>query len=264
MRIKLTVAYNGSAFSGLQIQTRTPHTVIGTMQRILARIGIQNPLVASGRTDSGVHATGQVMHLDLPPHWHDLAKLHYTLNYQLPPTIRIRHIEQASSSFHARFDATRRTYRYLLSEHAPNPFEADFVTFVPMPLDLPLLNQGLALFVGTHDFSLFQKSGSTVSHTVRTVYKAFAYRYKGNVILTFVANGYLRSQIRIMVGALLALLQGKIDLHKLAEQRDHKHRHHTKLAPPNGLYLAHVSYRLTEPKPQPTTMIPHQPRSSFA
>lgn len=241
MRVKLTISYNGAPFMGLQSQTTTANTIIGTLQNALQRLGIESKLVASGRTDRGVHAFRQVLHFDLPDFWTDLPKLHRSLNHQLPDAIHIRRIEKAPDDFHARYGAKRRVYRYILSTKEPNPFEADFVTFVPA-LDHEKIADAIGLFEGTHDFAYFKKSGSDVTHYVRAVYKARLYRHRGYTVLYFEANGFLRSQIRLMVGFLLAISEGKLTAGMLKEQLSLQKQYKVKLAPHNGLYLSRITY----------------------
>lgn len=242
MRVKLTVSYNGSRFAGLQVQTETGNTVMGRLQEALSRLGIEVKAVASGRTDAGVHAFRQVIHFDLPPHWNDLGKLRYALTRQLPAAIRIRRLEQAPEDFHARFSAKRRVYRYLLCDGEPNPFEAELVTFHATPLDLARINAAMRLFEGEHDFEYFMKTGSDVPHSVRTLYRAFAYQHRGYTVLYFEANGYLRSQIRMMTDAVLRVNDGRLSLEQLQEQINRKIRHTTGLAPAAGLYLSKIIY----------------------
>ncbi|WP_345971294.1 tRNA pseudouridine(38-40) synthase TruA [Sulfurimonas sp. HSL1-6] len=241
MRIKLTLSYNGSRFSGSQSQTETGNTVMGVLHQALTRLGITAKPIASGRTDAGVHAFRQVVHLDLPHHWSDLAKLRRALAHQLPASIGIRRLEPAKEDFHARFSARRRVYRYIMSDLPSNPFEAELVTFTP-PLELERINSAMRLFEGEHDFEYFKKTGSDVKHYVRTVYKAFAYRRRGYTILYFEANGYLRSQIRMMADAVLKVNSGEMSLTQLQEQIDVKTRHSTDLAPAAGLYLSKIIY----------------------
>ena len=241
MRAKITLSYNGSRFQGSQTQTETGNTVMGIFRQALDRLGITAPAVASGRTDAGVHAFRQVVHVDLPPHWSSLEKLGRALEHQLPVFIRIRRTEWVPGDFHARFSARRRVYRYIMSDRPINPFEADLVTFTP-PLDLERLNDAMRLFEGEHDFEYFKKTGSDVKHYVRTVYRAFAYRHKGYTVLYFEANGYLRSQIRMMADAVLKINSGAMSLRQLQEQIDRNVRHSTDLAPAAGLYLSKIIY----------------------
>lgn len=241
MRIKIILQYNGTPYFGSQSQTATEQTVMGTVQKALSRLGIDDIPKASGRTDRGVHANAQVLHCDLPSHWNDLEKLHRSLNLQLPSSIRVRRIVHTDENFHARYSAKRRVYRYILSDKEPTPFESDFVTFT-RPLDFELLNAAIKTFTGTHDFSGFKKNGSDTKNSIRTIYKAFAYRYRGKIILYFEADGYLRSQIRLMAGFLLAINDDRLDIKRLKEQLSNISYHHRTPAPPNGLYLAKIKY----------------------
>ncbi|MBD3809265.1 MAG: tRNA pseudouridine synthase A, partial [Sulfuricurvum sp.] len=130
-RAKITLSYNGSAFMGSQQQPNTDNTVMGSLITVLHRLKITAAPKASGRTDRGVHATHQVIHVDLPDFWDDLERLKEMLNVQLPSAIRIQRIEWVDSGFHARYSAKRRVYRYIIKEGKINPFEDNFITFVP-------------------------------------------------------------------------------------------------------------------------------------
>lgn len=236
MRVKITMAYNGTHFLGSQTQTQTKNTVLGNIESLLKQLGIKERLIASGRTDKGVHATGQVCHLDLPPFWSDLEKLKSVLNRMLPTAIQIKEIKEVESQFHARYDAKVRTYRYFIKVGPSNPFESDFITFFKK-VDFEEIQKNITLFIGSHNFKEFMKTGSDVTNTLREIYKAFAYRYQGYIILNFQANGFLRSQIRLMVGALLTL-----DAQQIQEKLSCSQEHKLKPAPPNGLYLAKIQY----------------------
>ncbi|MGD9969008.1 MAG: tRNA pseudouridine(38-40) synthase TruA [Sulfuricurvum sp.] len=240
-RAKITLSYNGAAFMGFQSQTTTENTVVGVLTSALKRIGIDHTPIGSGRTDRGVHATRQVVHVDLPPYWKDYRKLREMLNLQIPSSIRIRRIESANDDFHARYSARVRSYRYILKSGEANPFEADFVTFVPR-LNEESIIDAIRIFEGEHDFDLFKKTGSDTTHYVRTIFRAYAYRRHGYLILRFDANGFLRSQIRLMVGFLLRISEGKASPEQLVEQLACRCRHSSDLAPHNGLYLSRVNY----------------------
>ena len=236
MRVCLILAYNGTHFFGSQTQKESKNTVLGVLEHVLAQLGIREKVIASGRTDRGVHATGQACHLDLPDFWHDTLKLQRVLNEMLPKTIRVTSIKQVSSDFHTRYGAKKRLYRYVIKEGASNPFEDAFVTFLEK-VDFERLQKNIKLFEGEHDFAFFMKSGSDVKTTVRTLFKTRAYRYKQYTVLTFEANGFLRTQIRLMVGALLTKNAQEIT-ELLACEKKHK----IKPAPSNGLYLARIKY----------------------
>lgn len=241
IRLKLTGAYNGAAFMGSQQQATTSNTVIGTLMIALKRLQIDSVPVASGRTDRGVHATHQVFHLDVPDFWDNTSRLKEMLNLQLPSSIRINRIEIADPRFHARFSARERTYRYVIREGTPSPFEADFVTFVPR-LNREAIIDAIGAFEGVHDFDFFKKSGSDVKHHTRIIHRSYAYSHKGHFILCFQGNSFLRSQIRLMVGFLLRISEGKATKEQLIEQLGRIKRHSTDTAPHNGLYLTRILY----------------------
>jgi len=236
MRVALTIAYDGTHFLGSQIQSETSNTIFGNLENVLAKLGIDFRVVASGRTDKGVHATGQVCHIDLPAFWSDIQRLKKVLNEMLPSTIVIKKIDSVCDDFHARYSAKKRSYRYILKEKQSNPFEANFVTFINS-IDFNTINKNIKLFIGEHDFVNFMKTGSDVGSTTRVIYKAFAYQHNGYIVLNFQANGFLRSQIRLMVGALLTLNAKDIE-DKLKSRYNHK----LKPAPSNGLYLSKIKY----------------------
>ena len=236
MRVALTLAYKGTHYLGSQIQKESKNTIFGTFEAVLHKLGIDSKLIASGRTDKGVHATGQVCHFDLPDFWQDLEKLKQTLNRMLPSSIQVKKIQKRSDDFHARYHAKKRIYRYILKQGVPNPFEEELVTFRE-DFTIKELKSKISLFIGEHDFKEFMKTGSDTKSSVRKFYKAFAYKHKEYTVLYFEANGFLRSQIRLMVGALLELSEEAI-LDKLHLDKEHK----LKPAPSNGLYLAKIIY----------------------
>jgi len=236
MRVKITLAYDGTDYFGSQTQKETDLTINGTLEKVFKALGIEQKIVASGRTDKGVHATAQVCHMDLPHYWSDLSKLKDVANSMLPPSISIKTIKPVADSFHARYDAKSRVYRYIAKAGANDPFCSRFVSFFPM-INFEEIEQKIALFQGKHDFEFFHKSGSDTASTCRIIHKAFVYKYKSYIIFHFEANGFLRSQIRLMVAALMDLNATQI---KQMLRKEKKYR--LKPAPPNGLYLAKIKY----------------------
>ena len=232
----MTISYNGTNFLGSQEQKETTNTVLGSLKKTLLQINIDSKISASGRTDKGVHATGQVCHIDIPHFWSDLDKLKRVLNSKLPSSISIIKIKKEKDNFHARYDAKKRVYRYIIKNSSPNPFENDFITFINH-CDIKKIQNNIKLFIGEHNFKFFMKTGSDVKSTIRTIYKAFAYKHKDYIVLNFEANGFLRSQIRLMVAAILNL-----DEKQIIEQLDCKKNHKIKPAKSNGLYLAKIKY----------------------
>ncbi|MFT7860059.1 MAG: tRNA pseudouridine(38-40) synthase TruA [Sulfurimonas sp.] len=236
MRVALVLSYNGTHFLGSQIQKSSKNTVFGQLEQVLGQLGINSKTVPSGRTDKGVHASYQVAHVDLPEFWSDLAKLKRVLNEMLSSSISVKKVYEVSEEFHARYSAKSRVYRYIIKEGASNPFEADFITFVDQ-INFNTIRQNIKLFIGEHNFINFMKTGSETKSSVREIYKAFAYKHKGYTVLYFEANGFLRTQIRFMAGALLDLSARQIE-----EKLQNKVNHKLKPAPPNGLYLAKIKY----------------------
>lgn len=236
MRCAVTLAYDGTNFLGSQTQESSPNTIFGRVESALGQLNIDSKAIPSGRTDRGVHATGQVCHIDLPEFWSDLVKLKKVLNEMLPSSIRLKGIKAVGDDFHARYSAKKRVYRYIIKEGQSNPFEDNFVTFLDN-VDFTKIEKNIKLFCGEFDFKQFMKSGSDIKSTTRVIYRAFAYKHKGFIILNFEANGFLRSQIRLMVGALLTL-----DADKIKEQLECKKRHKIKPAKSNGLYLSKIKY----------------------
>lgn len=241
MRVKMTIAYNGADYFGSQVQKGSEPTVNGTIEKALSQLKIDAKVHASGRTDRGVHATRQVIHFDLPPFWNDLKKLEKNLKRMLPKNIGIRRLEQAADDFHARYDAKKRSYRYIISTRTPNPFLADLLTYVET-LDVAKVKEAITLFEGVHDFEYFKKSGSDTGSFVREIYKTRVYNYKECTVLYFEANGFLRSQIRLMVGFLLEISNGKYTKEELAAQLARKKQFKLKPAPHEGLYLCNIKY----------------------
>jgi len=240
MRVKAVIAYDGSAFFGFQRQTSTPFTVTQALEDALKTLQIHTKIVGSGRTDRYVHATAQVIHFDLPDFWKDLPKLTQILNRRLT-SIRIKQIRFADETFHARFSAKKRYYRYLFKTEQPSVFEEKYLSFYPS-FDPIRLKEALRCFEGEHDFRYFHKTGSPVHTTVRTIFQSRYYRHGNIHVITFEADGFLRSQVRLMVEAAMQYAQRKIDLEALCSQLGCKKQYVSKPAPPEGLYLARIRY----------------------
>jgi len=240
MRIKAVLEYDGSKFYGFQRQTTTPQTITTQIELALKSIQIKSEIVGSGRTDRGVHASNQVIHFDIPPFWNNLNKLKHTLNQKLK-YIRFKHICLVDEAFHARFSPKARVYRYILKTSPLSVFEQNYISYYTS-FDKVLLQKALDRFVGQHDFTYFHKTGSNPHSTVREIYNAYHKPYNGYHIIYFNANGFLRSQVRMMIEASMKVAQGKLSISQLTEQIDTKHSHINTLAPSSGLYLARIIY----------------------
>ncbi len=240
MRVKAVIAYDGSAFLGFQKQKSTTQTIQHAIEEALHSLHIDSDIVASGRTDAGVHATGQVIHFDLPEFWKDLDKLKMTLNRKLKE-VKFKHITQVPLNFHARFSAQKRVYRYVFKTSNVSVFEKKYVSYYA-PFDTDLLKEALHAFEGQHDFAYFHKTGTVTHTTIREVYRT-AYLQRGNYhYIYFHANGFLRSQVRMMVDAAMRCTTQEITFSDLKEQLNCKIKHTSRLAPPEGLYLAKIFY----------------------
>lgn len=242
-KLAAIISYDGSRFEGFAPQPAGHTTVTGTLERALAHTGIFSTILGAGRTDKGVHATGQTVAFDLPPYWEGrLDHLKEKLNGKLlPQGIAVRTMRLVPERFHPRFCAQSRTYRYLLSDGIPTPFNAPYVTYVPR-LDHAKIIETIGAFRGRHDFSLFCKSDDGVDHTVRTIHRAYAYRAGEYLVCHFTADAYLRSQIRRMVAFLLAISDNRADRQGLLAQLSGTAHVVRTTAPPNGLYLTRIAY----------------------
>lgn len=240
-RIKLTVAYDGSCFQGSQKQ---PHkqTVDDTLEHAFQKVGIHSSIIPSGRTDTGVHALGQVLHIDVPTgRTQNLQQLQYALQRALPPSVFIRNMEVIPPEFHARFSATSRLYRYLISTRPVQPFHHQHSHY-EKNLDWLSMQHAAPLFNGTHDFANFRKTGSDEKTTVRTIRQSRFYSYGNYHIFSVEGNGFLRSQVRLMMGFLLEIGKGNLSSENLLEQLQGHTQYHSLPATPNGLYLCRVKY----------------------
>lgn len=241
MKVKLILSYDGSKFYGFQEQNSGVKTVSNTLKDALSLLGVEPKFNASGRTDRGVHATYQVIDLTLPKHWRDLIRFKTYLNRHLLPSIYVKSVKEVDESFHARYDAKSRLYRYLIYKGKRSVFLSDYVIFKDS-LDLDLLNSASKLFEGKHDFGGFLKSGSDENSTIRTIKRSFFYEYKDFYIYSVEANGFLRSQIRMMLSFLLKIDEKKLTRKELKDQLELKKIYSKELVESNGLYLSFVKY----------------------
>jgi tRNA pseudouridine38-40 synthase len=240
MVAKLTISYDGTRFYGSQIQP-SKDTVHGRLQLALKTLGINSIINFSGRTDKDVHASMQVVSFTLPPYWNDKIKLKHKLVSFMPMSIKIHNLEILDYEFHARFSAKKRSYRYLISKKQLTAFNSSYMAYYEH-INIDLINQACKLFIGIHDFEYFHKKGSEPASTIREIYDIKFYEYKDIYVFKFTANSYLRSQIRMMVYALLEISNGSISLDDLKKQIDKKKIFTKRLASPYGLYLSKIYY----------------------
>ncbi|ALV24377.1 tRNA pseudouridine synthase I [Campylobacter iguaniorum] len=261
MKIALTYSYDGSKFSGSQTQ---PHqnAVEDCLNHALNHVGIFTPVISSSRTDKGVHAIAQVSCVECGEFWQGrLDHLRSQINKHSAPYIRVKSMQVVSENFHPRYDATARSYRYIISHDEPSVFLSDYLYFAD-ELNLHRLNLALKCFAGVHDFKPFYKVGSDEKSTIREIYHAFAYQiYRAKsgklstkfdpnlshqkpnfTVINFKANGFLRAQVRLMVANSIEASKSDENLAKFISNFQ-ANKPLTRIpAPPNGLYLKRVFY----------------------
>jgi tRNA pseudouridine38-40 synthase len=245
-RFKLTIAYDGSAYSGWQIQANAP-SVQQVIETTLKKI-IGHPVTVhgSGRTDQGVHARGQVAHVDIdtPMKPESLCRV---LNGRLPLDIRILKASIAKPDFHARISAKGKEYRYTVwNDPICLPDRRLYTTYIYRPLNLVAMQEGARQFVGRHDFASFTANPHrAIETTVRSVY-SFTVSKRGKEILFRVSGeGFLYKQVRSMVGFLIRIGEGAEKPTAVAELLTScaPRKARVPSAPPNGLSLWRVWYK---------------------
>lgn len=241
-RYKVTVAYDGSSFLGWQKQSEG-RTVQTEIEKILSQIlDTPTPIFASGRTDAGVHALGQVFHFDCEKPL-DLGKIKYALNCLLPEDIHILSIEEVDSDFHARYGVVKKYYRYILNMGEANPLQRQYRYEMHQTLDIAKMKEAAVLFLGTQNFMNFTSKEEDEDKFTRTLYSLNIAVENDVVTFDLIGQGFMRYMARMIVGTLVAIGQGKEDLSFVSEML---HRETRKIisykAPSQGLYLVHVSY----------------------
>jgi tRNA pseudouridine38-40 synthase len=247
VKLKLTIAYDGSNYAGWQVQTNG----IGVQEKIEQAIGKLFPSVkrihSSSRTDTGVHALGMVAHVEIPraEFKMPLAKIALAINAFLPDEIRIVSAIKSSPEFHARFDASGKQYRYFVWNHrASNPLFRHMQWHVPHQLDLSAMRSAAKYFIGKHDFKSFAGTRNyEMESTIRTLTRCDIKR--SGPLLTFIieGDGFLYKMCRGIVGTLVQVGRGKSaigELKSILAARDRRAAGMT--APAHGLVLWHVFY----------------------
>ena len=243
-RYALTLSYNGSPFFGWQKQAAGIPTVQAALERALAQIAGQPVAVtAAGRTDTGVHATAQVVHFDSDAR-RPLTAWVRGVNAFLPDSIAVLHAQETAPDFHARFDAFGRRYRYLL-QSAPvrSPLLAGRAGWTHYPLDVGKMRAAAALLVGEHDFSSFRAAECQAQSPVKTLYRIGFSGSPSLIKIDFHANAFLHHMVRNIVGALVYVGCGRLSVDGFADIFAARSRLN---APPtfmaDGLYFTGADY----------------------
>ncbi len=243
-RYKITIAYDGAAYSGWQIQ---PHatSVQETLSAALS-IPLRAPvkLIGAGRTDAGVHARAQVAHLSWPTTIADPARITMSVNSLLPADIRVLAIELTSDEFHAMLKSTKKEYHYNLTlDEVQLPFERGNSWHVCRKVDFELLQKAAQQFVGTHDFTSFANIGSYTPDTIRTIYRLDVIRTPTGARLEFEGNGFLYRMVRNITGAVVEVATGRMTLEAITSTFAARDRKLAPMgAPAHGLSLVEVYY----------------------
>ena len=244
-RYRITLEYDGSDFVGWQRQDNGV-SVQGEVESAASAIIGERASVAvqgAGRTDAGVHATGQVAHFDLPEAW-DTSRLHLALNAHLPASIRVLEAEEVADDFSARFDAIKRCYRYrVMTRRVAPSLEQKRVWHVGEALDIKAMKEGAGHLIGHHDFTSFRAQHCQAKSPVRTLDILRFEEEPDGIALIAEAKSFLHNQVRAISGTLVEVGRGKIssqDVKAILEAKDRSKAGPT--APPYGLYLTRVEY----------------------
>lgn len=245
-RYKAIIAYDGTNFNGFQKQPNG-RTVQEEIEKTLTKManGKEITIFGSGRTDAGVHAMGQVIHFDYPEK-RPLERMRFALDTQSPEDIAIKEVDIVSEDFHARYLVKEKTYQFRVDIGKPrSPFRRHYASYFPYLVDVEKIQRALPDLLGTHDFTSFCASGSSIEDKVRTIYEAkLEVNETGDELLfTFRGNGFLYKMIRILVGTLLKIGNGRLPEDSIPEIIAKKDRNVAgPTAHPEGLYLYEVKY----------------------
>ena len=245
MKIAIGVAYDGTSYSGWQRQAGTKLTIQEKLESALACVADHTvSLYCAGRTDAGVHATGQVAHFETGSVRSERSWIR-GVNTHLPDDINLRFAVPIDDDFHARFSAVRRSYSYVIdnSRLSPLSLNRSRASWVYMPLDVDLMQQGGDCLVGEHDFSSFRASECQAKSPIKTIYSLKLKRLGDYVVINISANAFLHHMVRNIAGVLIAIGTGKRSVgwcREVLAARDRKLGGVT--ANPSGLYLTGVGY----------------------
>lgn len=253
---QITLCYKGTHYLGWQNQITPLKTIQGTLEFALKNIchSDQVKSIGSGRTDAGVHALAQEVKIEIPLEISCIG-LQKALNSHLPQDIRVLNVVTCSAQFNPTYDAVWKEYVYLFSlEEIVNPFGGDLMVFHPYKLDIELMQKACALFIGKHDFINFQCVGTEVKSTVREIFhcRLTAEKNTSSFLSQIIpahfmfevrGSGFLKQMVRLMVGSLWAVGQGKLSLEELQKHlKEKQDKRPGIVAPPHGLYLKKVNY----------------------
>lgn len=243
MRYLIKLSYDGSAYAGFQTQ-KGKETIQEKLEAALTKVNNskKTKIIATGRTDKGVHALTQYGHADINVNITE-AKLKRALNSNLPDDIHIIETKIVDDKFHARYQVKSKTYKYIINTGEYNPIERNYVFQYNYSLNIEEMKRAIKYFEGKHDFRAFVTDNKEKENCVRTITKVSITKEHEKIIITFKGDGFLRYQVRNMVGILIRVGEEKIspeDVEKILKSKDRAKT--GKTAPAEGLYLVDVEY----------------------
>jgi len=248
MRYLMTLSYDGSDFYGFQRQ-KDLVTIQGEIEKVLKQILQEDiTITASGRTDAGVHALGQVAHFDTDKQIDDLGRFAYSLNTLLPKSIDVLDVKRVSDDFHARFSTKEKTYIYKIYLSKTNePLKRKYFHICSYSLDIPKMQEAIKAIIGEHDFKAFSVENPQIKTTIRTIYDAHIDVLDDGKELDIVirGNGFLHNMVRSICGTLVDVGRGRFeisDMERILESKDHQKA--GKTLDGCGLYLYSVNYNV--------------------
>ena len=244
MRFLIKFSYDGAAYNGYQSQ-RGLSTIQDKLEEALKIInnGQRTTITATGRTDRGVHALCQYGHADLSVNITE-HKLKRAMNSNLPPDIHVIETKIVPDEFHARYNVKSKEYKYYINLGEYDPISRNYVFQYNYKLNVEAMEDAIKVFIGTHDFRAFVTDNKEKENCIRTITKASVEKDNNLLIITFEGDGFLRYQVRNMVGILIKVGENKIstkDVEKILESKDRTTS--GKTAPPEGLYLTSITYK---------------------
>lgn len=244
--IRLTIEYDGKDFNGWQKQPNKLN-IQGEIERAIAELTGDEKidLIASGRTDAGVHALGQVANFKTENMSIPIEKFALAVNTKLKKSIRVIKAEEVDERFHSRYTCKRKTYRFVINNNeCESSIYRNLEYHMPVKLDIDKMQRAIKYFEGEHDFKGFKASGTSSKSSVRTIYKAEVKPAEnGRIHIELTGNGFLYNMVRIIAGTLVDVGMGKIpveDIPDIIESGDRMRA--GKTLPPNGLFLLRVEY----------------------
>lgn len=243
MRYLIKFSYDGSSYSGFQTQ-KGKETIQEKLEDALKTVNNHKKtnLVATGRTDKGVHALCQYGHADISVNITE-KKLKRALNSNLPDDIHVIETKVVEDDFHARYNVKEKTYEYWINLGEYNPLERKYCFQYGYTLDIKKMKEAIKCFLGEHDFRAFVTDNKEKENCVRTITEATIEEVGEKLKITFTGDGFLRYQVRNMVGILIRVGEGKISTETVGKILESKDRTKSgKTAPAEGLYLVDVKY----------------------